>query len=64
MENRTSCKSKNCYLKTKKYLNLLSVWHQMGIRINQVLILTGNELYVHFSVDKPSPFCDIYLFSK
>ena len=34
----------------------------MGIRISQVLILTGNELYVHFSVDKPSPFCDIYFF--
>ena len=31
----------------------------MGIRISQVLILTGNELYVHFSVDIPSPFCDI-----
>ena len=31
----------------------------MGIRISQVLILTGNELYAHL-VDKPSPFCDIF----
>ena len=61
MENRTSCKSKNCYLKTKKiFQKLLSALHQMDIRISQVLILTRNELYVHFLVDKPSPFSDIF----
>ena len=31
----------------------------MGIRISQVLILTGIELCT-FSVDKQSPFCDIF----